>query len=121
MASPDGARATLAAHLAAQIPNVDVWSSPRAVSPQQRGALVIAIRQIVNADMACPDRRVLLDIWAVSAMVDDSGAADDDVDQLCASVLDALDLSPRTSWTNATRQVWLDKQACYRIESEMLL
>lgn len=52
----------------------------------------------------------------ITPMVDPTGPADDDLDDLLEQVLFALDESPHLSWSRAVRGTWLDTTApCWEI------
>lgn len=98
--------------------DADVIPTPRADAPTVRPRVVLAVRAVRNADVACPVRRCSLDVWAVVPNQDTSGPADDALDEFLAAVLDAVDGMPRTSWETADRGVFLDDFPAYRVTIE---
>lgn len=98
--------------------DVDVIDNPRADGPEIRPRVVIALRQIRNADVACPYRRCALDVHAVVPNVADDGSADDALDAFVSAVLAALDGMRGTSWELADRGVFLDNFPSYRVAVE---
>lgn len=117
MSNPATTRAALAADLSTRLPDVDVIEAPRADPPVERPRLVLAIRQVTAADVACPYSRVSVDLWAVVPN-QDVGPADDALDTFLGDVLAALDATPHTTWTVADRGVFVDTHPAYRIAVE---
>jgi hypothetical protein len=107
----------VAADLTARLPGVDVIEAPRADPPVERNRIVLAIRQVNPADVACPYARVSLDVWAVVPQTD-PGGANDALDAFLGDVLGALDTMPHTTWTVADRGVFVDTHPAYRVAVE---
>jgi hypothetical protein len=119
MSGPLGWRAAFAAELAAILGDaIDIAPTQALAQPVQRPLLLISLPRIAAPTVACPARSGQFELWIVTPMIDQDGNADDDVDQACAAVLDALDSLPVTSWSTADRTVWLDRQPAYKIACE---
>ena len=120
MTSPAAARAALAASLSAALAtasvDADVVPYASADGPATRARVFVTIRDVTPVP-GC-GRGIGLDVWAVSPLTV-PGASDDDVDDLLGVLLDALDLTPRTTWSTAERGVWAETNPSYRIETEV--
>lgn len=122
MSNPATTRDALASDLVARFAaagvDADVIAYARADPPEQRPRVILALRTVTNADVACPTRRCSVDVWAVVPTTTNDGTADDALDAFLGSVLDALDASPHTGWTTAQRGVFAESHPAYRIEAE---
>lgn len=109
-------RADVAAAIAAALPDVDVIAYPRSADVPNARRVVLATASVEPAGVACAWRTVKVDAWCVTPYTD-PGPADDDLEDLLAGVLDALDAAGM-EWTNAERGVWLDTYAAFRVTIE---
>jgi hypothetical protein len=122
MSGPVGWRDQLATELNALLAATTIvaYAEPRLIRPVQGPIVVMSLTTVLPPIAACPVRRGAFELWVVTPMIDQTGAADQDVELALAAVLDALEQLRGVSWSSAARTLWLDGQPAFRINAERI-
>lgn len=99
--------------LAAVLPHLHVDAYARHITPS-RPTLMVLLDQVQPQPAVPLGRAHVFHLWLIVPATK-AGPADDDLDARLVTVLDALDLSPVITWTDARRAIYEDAQPAYDI------
>lgn len=112
-------RSNVVDQLAAELPKSwHVVDDERAINTIAKPTVIVSVRSFAPSDFAPLNNITVTIALLLLSPHTDAGKAEDQLDELIVTVLEAFQTLPNLTWTDATKIVHLDRYMGYEITTE---